>query len=793
MIELIKKSINAKILIPIISVILVVMICAGIGISQYLDGSITEEADRSSGTAITTIIGNLSSIHMLMQEKTQNSMNFLKAKAGALGEASLGREIAVGGETVPNLLLGGTPQTGTTALVDEVNALMGSSATIFVRRGNDFVRISTNIKRPDGVRAIGTMLDPAGKAMAAVSQGRAFYGIVNILGTPHFTGYEPIRDASGTIIGIWYVGYPVPNLKDLDNLVSSTVILDNGFVAVSDHQGTVRFVSRTVQKDAVPSILARRTEEPWTVKESPFEEWGYKVSAAYPQRDVRVRIRKADLAIAGALLFIASLIISMVWLMIRNLIVRPMEELKQAADSLSKGDVNVSILRDDEDELGHLARSFREMIAHTKKQAETAEQIARGNLEVAIASRSDADVLSHSMTKVIGMLKDLTHETTVLADAAIRGCLNVRGDASKFSGGYHDLMDGFNRTLDAAIRPMTEGADVLAVMALGDLRARMTGEYHGDHQLLKNSINQLGDSLSTTLGQVQEVVSATASASNQISSSTEQMAAGAQEQTQQAAEVAGAVEEMTKTILDTTRNASEAARIAKEAGSNARDGGGVVTETIAGMHRIAEVVKQSADTVVELGRSSDQIGEIIQVIDDIADQTNLLALNAAIEAARAGEQGRGFAVVADEVRRLAERTTHATKEIAGMITRIQRQTSEAVTSMQQGTAEVERGRLLAEQSGASLNNIIAGAEHVVDVATRVASASEEQSCAAEQISKNIDAISSVTQESAAGTQQIARAAEDLNRLTQNLEELLGGFSLSGVRIADSQSLSRHAV
>ncbi|MDP1994836.1 MAG: methyl-accepting chemotaxis protein, partial [Ignavibacteria bacterium] len=213
------------------------------------------------------------------------------------------------------------------------------------------------------------------------------------------------------------------------------------------------------------------------------------------------------------------------------------------------------------------------------------------------------------------------------------------------------------------------------------------------------------------------------------------------------------------------------------AGLIAKEGGKVVNETIAGMNRISEVVRKSAETVNELGKGSDQIGEIVQVINDIADQTNLLALNAAIEAARAGEQGRGFAVVADEVRKLAERTTKATKEIAVMIKQIQKDTGGAVESMNKGTEEVEKGKVLADKAGASLKEIIIGVEEVVDMSTQVAAASEEQSSAAEQISKNIEAISSVTHQSAAGVQQIARAAEDLNRLTVNLQELTSGFTI----------------
>ncbi len=339
-------------------------------------------------------------------------------------------------------------------------------------------------------------------------------------------------------------------------------------------------------------------------------------------------------------------------------------------------------------------------------------------------------------------------------------------------------------TLSSGVELMLEQ---MSRVASGDMSAALPTEEEGDLGRLFTGFNEAMTNVREMLHQVHAVANVTADSARQIRTAAGALAAGSQELSNESQEVAAAIEEMTRTIVETAHNASRTAELTIENGRMAEEGRFVIEQAVNKIRSIAEVVYTSAETIEQLGASGRQIGEIISVIEDIADQTNLLALNAAIEAARAGEQGRGFAVVADEVRKLAERTTTATRQIAVTIGTIRKDTTAAVTAMKRGTEEVEEGIALADRADEALERIVKGVTEVIDVVQHIAASSEEQSQTSEMISRSVEAISNVSIESAAGVGQIAQGADELSRRIHDLREMLALFALGPSRSASATS------
>ncbi|MBL4810276.1 MAG: methyl-accepting chemotaxis protein [Phycisphaerales bacterium] len=329
------------------------------------------------------------------------------------------------------------------------------------------------------------------------------------------------------------------------------------------------------------------------------------------------------------------------------------------------------------------------------------------------------------------------------------------------------------RTITKPIKNLIKAIDE----GQGDLTMRVDESRSDEIGELGGWFNKFVINMQDIICQLRDSSQAVASASTQIAASSDEMAGGLQEQEMQTQQVAAAVEELSQSISEVASKSADATTASAESQHLAEDGGRVVRSTVEEMERISTEVNASAQTINALGEQSQKIGEIIAVINDIADQTNLLALNAAIEAARAGEHGRGFAVVADEVRKLAERTTEATEEVSSSINGIQKETASAVTQIESSSERVGTGVDLANQAGASLETIVVGSQSVQGMVQDIAAAATQQASASDEIARSVEGISGVTRQTSESASQASQAAGDLAKQSEHLMSLVNQFKI----------------
>ncbi|MCE1242712.1 methyl-accepting chemotaxis protein [Oryzomicrobium sp.] len=329
----------------------------------------------------------------------------------------------------------------------------------------------------------------------------------------------------------------------------------------------------------------------------------------------------------------------------------------------------------------------------------------------------------------------------------------------------------------SVMKGLTDFARGAYVMSKGDLTVRVSVDTKDELQCLAEGFNALGEGFSKLIRKVQETSGKLTESSRQVAESSSQITEATQQQSDAASNMAAAVEEMTVGIDHISHSATEAHALSAQAGDLSESGAGRVQAVVAEIQRVAESVAGSATVIEDLGRHSEGISAIVNTIKEIADQTNLLALNAAIEAARAGEAGRGFAVVADEVRKLAERTGHSTQEISAMIAAIQGGTREAVDSMQGGVERVDQGVRLTGEAGGAMGEIRASSQQVVTMTNDIATSLKEQSAAATEIARNVERIAQMAEETSAAAAGNADTSAHLQALALEMQDEVRHFKL----------------
>jgi len=473
-------------------------------------------------------------------------------------------------------------------------------------------------------------------------------------------------------------------------------------------------------------------------------------------------------------------------------------QLTRVATGLANGDLSQTtqiqtqpLKLNTKDELGHLAREFNQMIAQLQETGE------------AYAKMGEA-------------IKSQIEDVDMLVQTAIEGNLATRADANRHQGEFRKIVQGINDTLDAVTGPLRIAAQYIERVSVGDLPPKITASYHGDfNEIIKNlnhmldllsemaeAVNQVatGDltvgvtprsekdavgnavaqmlaNLRQLAGQMKEATDNISKASNNISTATAEQAATVTEQASSVAETTTAVEE----VRQTAKQSVERVQLVSEMASNTlkltESGLDAMKKTEDGMSNLKDQVRHIAETILNLSEQTLQIGEIIATVNDIADQSNLLALNAAMEAARVGEAGRGFAVLAGEVRNLAEQSRQATTQVTSILSEIQKAANAAVLVTEQGTQSAESGVELAQSTGNSIRTIREHTQQVVSASEQIAASARQQLAGMDQITRAMENINQGATQTQKGMQQVDRSAQNLNDLGNQLTSIVQRYKI----------------
>ena len=383
--------------------------------------------------------------------------------------------------------------------------------------------------------------------------------------------------------------------------------------------------------------------------------------------------------------------------------------------------------------------------------ARCVDQISRGEIPPKITESYAGDFarLRDCLNQCIDAVNALVLDANALADAAVAGKLSTRAEVTRHQHDFRKIVEGVNRTLDAILAPVSEASKVLDLLAARDLRARLEGNYQGDHARIKESVNGTAEALHDAIGQVASAVEQVSSAATQIAASSQAVASGASEQASALTETGSSIDSVASMTEHSADNAQQASTLAVRARSAATDGAAAVDQLQASMRNIRS--------------SAEGTSQIIKDVSDIAFQTNLLALNAAVEAARAGEAGRGFAVVAEEVRSLALRAKEAAAKTEELI--------------RQSVKYAGEGEVGGKTVAGKFQEIVQSVSKVTDIVAEIASAAKEQANGITQVKQAIMEMDKVTQQNAASAEESSSAASELNGQAEELAAMVASFQI----------------
>ncbi len=416
----------------------------------------------------------------------------------------------------------------------------------------------------------------------------------------------------------------------------------------------------------------------------------------------------------------------------------------------------------------------RTIAAPVTSSAKALQAMSHGDLgtRLNLHRTDEIGMLAASMDQLADTIHAMVGEADRLTRAAVEGSLATRGDEAKFEGVYRTIVKGVNDTLDAVIDPLRVAARHIDRIARGEIPRPITDQYRGDFDLLRSNLNTMTDNLREFNGDLQTGLSVLAASSTEILVTVSQVAAGAAETATAISQTSTTAEEVKQTAQLTATKARGVQEVAARTETVGDAGRRAVAETLEGMRHISDQMAGIADAVVRLSEQGQAIGEIIATVNDLAEESNMLAVNAAIEATRAGEFGKGFAVVAQEVKSLAEQSRHATTQVRSILFEVQKATSAAVMATEQGSKAVAAGVKQAADAGESIRVLVGSVSEASQAAVQIAASSDQQLAGMEQIAAALNSIRQATSQNMAGSLQLETSARSLQELGGRLKDLV---------------------
>ena len=569
----------------------VTTVMGGFGLLTWyqLATDVREQTTSEARDKVDQFLKALEVVDQLSGSHVRSTLRTLVRDGQREGDATIRGVAALNGHSVPDLRFGSTSQVGNFAMVGKIKELTGNESTLFVRQGDNFVRISTTLRKPDGSRAVGTYLDQQGNAYKTIRDGQSFFGVADILGSPYMVGYEPMKDKSGQIIGVWFAGSRLDALGDLGKQISTGKILEHGYIALLKKDGTVVFGPDGVPANEIRKRAESAGERGWNVFLKPFGPWSYTLEAAYPDSDVSARLsRNAWLIIVSTVLMVIIVTVVQYESMMR-LVVKPVRALTA---QLEGADINTSLHLRRNDEIGTLAVEFDSFV----------NKIRSTLLSVAQASRRLAAV-SDEFLSAIQQISANSEETSAQANAVSsateqvnRSLQTVASATGEMSASIKEIAMNASeaaKVADGAMRTATETNTIVAKLGassaeIGQIIKVITSIAQKTDLLALNATveaaraGEVGAGFAVVANEVKELAKQTAAATEDISQKIEKIQADAKGAVKAIVQIssvisqvngisgtiATAVEEQSATSSEMSRNVTEAARGASEVAQN---------------------------------------------------------------------------------------------------------------------------------------------------------------------------------------------------------------------------------